>query len=403
MNFIADKIVFSSNNIKEKASINVNSEHIKAKANDLLFENAIIYPALINSHDHLVGNWYPPAITEEKFCNSHIWVEKMKDHPTYRDRNKFWVNDGSFILTKRKEMILCKLGVYKNLFSGVVAVQDHAPHQTDDYYESFPINVIKDYTQCHSLPLGNWWGGGSAEEEFEKSGKTIPFIVHLGEGVDEITGNEFSELKRRGLLAKNTLMIHGIALKENEIREIAELGATICWCPTSNENLIGQHLDINACLKYRANIVIGTDSTLSGNINLFAEMKFSRDNFPQVSSKDIFDMVTSNPRKALNLTPDYGSLEETSSQLLVLDKSLNNPFDNIINGSSDKIKLLLHKHRPILGDVQYLDFFNFQKKDYSFYSVGERKKFVIGDYRDLTNYINRYLDYHKTFPYLPQQ
>ncbi len=402
MRLFADKIVFSSDNIQDKAWVSLDSDYIKASKKDILFENAIIYPALINAHDHLVGNWYPPAISPQKFPNSHIWVEQMKDHPTYLDRNKYWKNDGSFILTKDKEMVLCQLGVYKNLFSGVVAVQDHAPKQADIYYDSFPINVIRDYTQCHSLPLGNWWGGGSAEEEFAKSKSSMPFIVHLGEGTDEITANEFSDLKARGLLAKNTLMIHGIALTRQEIKEIAQVGASICWCPVSNDNLIGAHLDIDACLEYNANVVIATDSTLSGSINLFAEMKFSRDHFPQVSSKDIFEMVTSRPAKALYLPKEYGSLENASSQLLVIDKCHKQPFENIINAKSENIKLLLHKNKPLLGDLEFLDNFDYKAEDYSFYNVGKRKKFVIGNYQKLTNYINSFLDYQKTFPYLPQ-
>jgi hypothetical protein len=403
MKLTADKIVFSVNNVQTNSSILVQSKYNKEKSGNLLFENTILYPALINSHDHLVGNWFPPAVTDEKFANSHIWVEAMKEHPTYLDRNKFWVNDGSFVLTKEKELTLSTLGVYKNLFSGVVAVQDHAPVQTKDYYDSFPINVVRDYTQCHSLPLGNWWGGATAEEEFAKAKGKLPFIVHLGEGVDEITAEEFTDLKARNLLASNTIMIHGIALKDEEIKDISQVGATICWCPASNENLIGSHLNIKSCLQAGVNVVLGTDSTLSGSINLLAEMKFSKDNFPQVSSKDIFNMVTTNAAKALRLPLEYGSLEHSSAHLLALDQLTADPFDNLIIAKSENIKLLLHNYKPILGDVEYLTHFQIDLEEYSFYNIEGREKFVIGNFKKLTDYVNSFLDYHKTFPYLPQQ
>ena len=401
MKFIADKIVFSLNNIQENSSILVDSKNNKDNKKELLFQNTIIYPALINSHDHLVGNWYPPAITEDKFANSHIWVEAMRDHPTYLDRNDYWINDGSFILTREKEITLSKLGVYKNIFSGVVAIQDHAPHQSDKYYNSFPINVIKDFTQCHSLPLGNWWGGGTAEEEFAQAAGKKPFIIHLGEGVDEITVQEFTDLKTRNLLADNTVMIHGIALKEKEIAEIAQVGATVCWCPVSNENLIGKHLNIKSCLENKVNVVLGTDSTLSGSINLFAEMKFSKENFPDVKSEDIFQMVTVNAAKALKLPAEYGSLENSSAELLALDKIHDDPFDNLIFAKPENIKLLLHNHKPIVGDAEYLTYFKIDQNDYSFYQVDGRQKFVVGDFKKLTDYINSFLTYNKIFPYLP--
>lgn len=399
MHFVADKIVFSADRIQANASLVLALEG--AKKSELSFENAIIYPALINSHDHLVGNWFPAAISKEKFPNSHIWVEEMRNHPTYLERNQYWINDGSFLLTKEKEMVLCKLGVYKNLFSGVVAVQDHAPKQKQEYYDSFPIEVVQNYTQCHSLPLGNWWGGESAEIEFAKANGKLPFILHLGEGIDEITAQEFSQLKKRNLLAENTLMIHGIALSRNDISEIAQAGASICWCPASNQNLIGDHLDINACLEFGVNVVLGTDSTLSGSVNLLAEMRFANAHFRGVSSKDIFKMVSCNAAKALRLEEKYGSLDSATSELLVLDKFLDEPFDNLIYSHPKHIKLLVHNNKVLLGDRKYLEYFDYELSDYTFYNVEGREKFVIGDYHKLTEYINSFLTYTKKFPYLP--
>ena len=33
---------------------------------------------IINSHDHLIGNWYPRSGTNAPYINSHIWVEDNK-------------------------------------------------------------------------------------------------------------------------------------------------------------------------------------------------------------------------------------------------------------------------------------------------------------------------------------
>lgn len=402
MKLYAGKIVFSSDNIKENSSLVIKNQGDSAKQQDINFEKAIIYPALINSHDHLVGNWYPPAVTKEKFANSHIWVEAMKNHSTYLERNKYWQNDGSFIFTNKKEMTLCWLGVYKNIFSGVVAVLDHIPQQKAQYYNSFPINIVESFTQCHSLSLGNWWGGESAELEFKAAQGRKAFVLHLGEGVDSATRQEFSELKKRDLLAKNSVLVHGISLSEQEIEEIAEVGASICWCPTSNENLIGKHLKIEHCLKKGVNVSLATDSTLSGNINLFGEMRFSKEKFPHIASVDIFKMVTCNAAQALMLPLQYGTLENSTSELLVLDEFMDDPFDNLIYAETAKIKLLLHDSKPILGDVAYLDQFSVDEENYTTFKIGKREKFVIGDYKEHTNYISSFLDYPKKFPYLPE-
>ncbi len=401
MKIYADKVVFSVDRVEDNAFIELDLESKDKKNNTLTFENATLYPALINSHDHLVGNWFPRAVTKEKFPNSHEWVEKMKSHPTYLDRNKFWVNDGSFVLTGEKELTLCNLGAYKNIFAGCSVVQDHAPNQTSDYYQQFPINIIEDYRQCHSLPLGNWWGGESAEKEFMLSEGKIPFITHLGEGTDHITANEFYDLKKRGLLSSNTLLIHGIAFNRENLKDIAEAGASICWCPVSNINLIGKTLDIEACLELGVNIVLGTDSTLSGGINLLDELNFAYSLFPQIPSKELYKMISTNARYALRLCQDYAEISSTNSDIVVFDKKEINPFDNLLNVQSENIKLLTHAGKAIYGDAEYLQYFDFDAKEYSNIEINGRKKFVIGNPQELIDQVNSYLDYTKHLPYLP--
>ncbi len=188
----------------------------------------------------------------------------MKNSLPSEERDLFWVNDGSFKLTNPMP-IYGNSGDYKNLFSGCGIVQDHAPVQPDAYYTNFPIKVLRAYHQCHSITLGNWWGGGSPEEELLATQGKMPFVIHLGEGTDEITKVEFKELKKRHLLKNNTLMIHGIAFSHKEIEEIAAVGASVCWCPSSNMYLIGKTFDVEHALQVGANVCIGTDSTMSGD------------------------------------------------------------------------------------------------------------------------------------------
>ncbi|HOQ80723.1 MAG TPA: amidohydrolase family protein, partial [Candidatus Cloacimonadota bacterium] len=221
---------------------------------------------LVNSHDHLVGNWYPKSGTNAPYLNSHLWVEDNKTSVSMAERNNIWENSGKFDLMENNAPLLVKLGAFKNLFSGVSIVQDHGVQQAPAYYEMFPIEVVKDYAQCHSITLGNWWGGDAPEEEMKKSKGRMPFIIHLAEGLDDETKNEFTLLKKAGLLKQNTLIIHGIALTRSELDDIKAVSASVCWCPNSNNYLIGQTLDIMSCLEKGVNVVLGTDSTMTGSI-----------------------------------------------------------------------------------------------------------------------------------------
>ena len=368
----------------------------------LEISGATAYTPLINSHDHLIGNWVPRAGDKRPYVNSHIWVEDMKNSFSFHERNKFWINDGKFDLWQPHSLLLAQLGTYKSLFCGCCLVQDHAPNQNDYYYSKMPLNVLRDYRQCHSITLGNWWGGESPEREMQLSDGKMPFIIHLGEGIDGITKAEFGELVRRDLLRDNTLMIHGISFSAEEIATIAMIGASICWCPSSNFYLIGETLNIDAALKYKANVCIGTDSTMSGGINMIAEFLKIKENFPQIPAAELFRMVTENAVKALKLPSTYAALNPLDCRnLLLVDTIESDPFENLFTLEAANIRLLIADGIPRFGDSQWLDTFSLDEAAYTLFRTGNKEKFVIGDPQDLNDQIDQVLGYHKDFPYLP--
>lgn len=364
--------------------------------------DSIAYVPLINSHDHLVGNWTPKAGENRPYPNSHIWVEDMKGSQSFLERNKFWLNDGTFDLNVPSALTVARLGAYKNLFSGCGIVQDHGPLQQDSYYDAMPIKVIKRYRQCHSLTLGNWWGGEPAQQEMWLTGGEMPFIVHLGEGTDDVTRQEFTRLKSEGLLKENTLLIHGIAFTEDEIMDIAKAGASICWCPTSNYYLIGKTLDILSAIKHKVNVVIGTDSAMSGAKNLIGEFELIREKFPQIMPRELYRMVTENAVKALYLPQHYAKLDLDDAQnLLLVDEKQTDPFENLMNLEMSGIKLMVVDEIPLYGDSIYLESFGDLHQDYSFFEIDGRKKFVVGNPQKIIEEIDATLGYHKDFPFLP--
>lgn len=366
------------------------------------FADAIAYSPLINAHDHLIGNWVPRAGDNRPYQNSHIWVEDMRQSFSFQERNVFWLNDGSFDLMVKEALLLGQLGAYKNLFSGCGTVQDHAPNQVPAYYNAMPINVLPHFRQCHSITLGNWWGGGSPEEELKLAEGKMPFIIHLGEGTDEVTKGEFALLEERGLLKENTLMIHGIAFTEEELKRIAKAKASLCWCPASNFYLIGETMKVEAALKLGVNVVLGTDSTMSGSTNLIAEMAFAHEQFPSIELKELYRMVTQNAAKALYLHPRYAKVNPNDAQnILIIDQQEKDPFENLITSDMASIQLLIVDGIPRYGDSIYLDDLPANGNEYTIFRTGKREKFVIGDPLEINEIIDDKLGYHKDFPYLP--
>ena len=392
--------VFTADKIEKNRLLKIEGS-IKKAETEVIASDCFAYPPFINSHDHLIGNWYPRAGKAKSYPNSDIWVEDMKSAPSYKERNKIWKNDNTYNLLDEKAQLLISLGVYKNLFSGCAAVQDHIPNQKPQYYRKYPINIIENYRQCHSITMGNWWGGKPAPEELADTEGKMPFIIHLAEGIDEKSKSEFAKFEKENLLQPNTIIVHGIALTETEIKKIGKAGTSVCWCPDSNMFLIGETLAADKCLEYNVNLLLGTDSTMSGGINIFSEIRSAKRIFPHIPTAEILKMVTDNARKALFLSPNYGSLNEVNSELLLLKKKNDDPLENLLYCDMEDIELFIHEGKPIYGNEKYLANFQFEPADYFFFKDGKTRKFVIGHPEIVSREIDDILGYHKNFPFFP--
>ena len=402
MKFIVDAAVYSADLIKKETIIELKSSFLNDTLSRIKLDKCYAYRPFINSHDHLIGNWYPPARDNDLYPNAHIWVNEMKDSHSVRERDQIFMNTLPMDFMRGRGRLLALLGAYKNIFSGVTVVQDHAPKQKKSYYSLFPIEVIRNYRQCHSLTLGNFWGDDDPVKEWEDTEGKEPFIVHLGEGLDQETKQEFSQLKEMQLLQPNTLLIHGISLSVDEIRECAEVGASICWCPFSNINLIGKTLDIDSCLKYGVNVVIGTDSTLSGSINLFNEIQFIHNKFPHLDLERIYQMISKNAARALYLNDyDYELSENSNDSLILINGRKPDPLENLMSIDYNDVILLVHKGLPLYGYRVFLNYFDINDEDYFFYPSEHIERFVIGHPEIIMQEINKILGYKKELPFLP--
>ena len=394
--------VISSDRVETRIDLNLQCRFFLDAPESLALEGAVAFIPLINSHDHLIGNWVPRAGDKCPYPNSHIWVEDMKSSFSFQERNQFWFNDGSFELSTRQALLLAQLGCYKSLFSGAATVQDHAPNQKQIYYDSMPITVLRDYRQCHSITMENWWGGESPEEEMRLSQGQMPFVIHLGEGIDNVTKSEFAQLVKRNLLQANTLLIHGIAFTEADLQQIADAKASVCWCPTSNFYLIGETLKVEAALKAGVNVAIGTDSTMSGGVNLISEFMLAHEKFPQLPLSTLYKMATENGARALMMPPRYAFLQpQQTENLLLMDLTDHDPFQTLLNEDAGNIRLLVRDGIPLFGDTEWLEWLDLDMDKYSTFRTSSREKFVLGDPQDLNDQIDVVLGYHKDFPYLP--
>lgn len=217
-----DITVFSSDKIKKKAGADLKSQFLK---NDLEITDSVSYSPIINSYDYLIGSWVPRSGNNPPFQTTDIWVEEMKTSASYLARNKIWKYNSSWDLTKGRANPLSNLGVYKNIFWYSMAVQDQEPKQNQEYYQSFPIKIIAKYPQCHSLSLGNWWGGKTAKEIYKMCTENAAKALFLPPTFGKLTNNAPHLLATRQLYSDP--FVNLTKIEQNDIKLLVYNGKPI--------------------------------------------------------------------------------------------------------------------------------------------------------------------------------
>jgi len=361
---------------------------------------SFVYPSLINTHDHLQGN-YRPAVGPQNgnfYLTWLPWDNDLKASDTFKERSKLTRED------------LYALSGYKCLFSGVTTVNDHFPQKLNgEILPTLPIRAILEYGLAHECTSYDLKWGDGVEIEYERAIKNNwPFITHLSEGFDTECMQGVETINKMGILDNSCLLIHCVAFSDNDIKIVAKAGASVSWCGFSNMFMYNVTCKVRKMIKAGVNVTIGTDSSATGSANLLAEIKFDRKLYQKLygedlSPKKIFEMMTINAAKAFRLDGKTGSLDEGKlGDILVLKAKEDDPYENIVNASMENIELLVLAGKPIYGETRFLDIFNGKLPDgYTQMKVGKKEMFVKGDPVGLYKLVREKVGFKKVLDYLP--
>jgi len=365
-----------------------------------LKKKSFVYPSLINTHDHLQGNYRPPV--GPKKGNFYLtwlpWDQDLKASKTFEERSK---------LTREE---LYALSGYKCLFSGVTTVNDHFPSQLNSkILPTLPIRAIHEYGIAHECTSYDLKWGDGIEIEHERAVKNNwPFITHLCEGFDSEAMHSIETLEKMNVLDEHCLFIHCIAFSDEDINKVAKAGASVSWCGFSNMFMFNVTAKIRKMLKAGVNVTIGTDSSATGSANLLAEIKYDRELYQKlygedIGAKTIFEMITINAAKAFRMQDKTGSLEEGKlADILVLKAKDDDPYENLVNAGMKDVELLILAGKPIYGQMRFLDIFKGKLLEgYSQIKVGNKEMFIKGDPAGLYREIRKKIGFKKKLDYLP--
>ena len=205
-------------------------------------------------------------------------------------------------------------------------------------------------TELTSDYVGNHIKTGNA------SGELDAWFIHIAEGVDERSRAEFDILVQNNLLVGELVLIHGVALGQQEFTQMANVGATLVWSPLSNLLLYGQTADIAAAKAAGVHIALAPDWAPSGSKSPLHELKVA-DLWDDEMLGDIFtdyelvEMVTSSAAIATNWDNEVGTLEAGKvADLVVVDNIHANPYRNLINAIDPDVRLTVVGGLAVYGD-----------------------------------------------------
>jgi cytosine/adenosine deaminase-related metal-dependent hydrolase len=236
----------------------------------LSLPGAIVFPGLINSHDHLDFNLFP-ALGNAIYPNYRDWG------PDIHKQNQ----EEIAAVLKIPQALRTAWGIYKNLLNGVTTVVNHGERLSIDPAQAL-IGIYQDGYSLHSPAFEKNWKY-KLNRPFT-GGR--PYVIHIGEGTDEAAGHEIDSVIRWNVFSKPIVGVHGVAMTERQASGFKAL----VWCPVSNFFLLNKTAPVDR-LKTRLPILFGTDSTLTAGWNIWEHLRFAR-NLDMLGDRELLDSLT---------------------------------------------------------------------------------------------------------------
>ena len=209
---------------------------------------------------------------------------------------------------------------------------------------------------------------GAADDDYtgshlisqSEAGTLNAWFVHLSEGVDQPSKDEFDALWNKGLIMDETIVIHGTALDSSQFSKMASVNSELVWSPLSNLLLYGDTTDVVAAHQAGVSISISPDWGPSGSKNNLHELKvadmWNTNNLGgHFSNYELVEMVTSNPADATGWAPFVGRIKaDLYADLVVIDTFHEDPYRNLIEAIDADVALTVVQGKAVFGDVDIM-------------------------------------------------
>jgi 5-methylthioadenosine/S-adenosylhomocysteine deaminase len=327
-----------------------------------------IYPGLIDLHNHIAYNFLGLWKIDKKFKDRYQWSRTA--------RYKREITLPTRLITSINPVELVKYSEVKALLGGVTTIGGFAKFNKsyaawllrNIEVERFGKQEATIYTSVLKI---------RDEKQFLDTKRKVrdgnAFLYHLAEGTTSDILEEYAELDRYNIISEKLVAIHCTALNQNHFEVLGRKKTKIVWSPLSNLVLYGQTTDVIAARKHNVLICLGSDWSPSGSKNLLWELKVAelvnQESLQNLfSNRDLVEMVTVNPAKAIGWEDRIGSIAHGYfADVVVFDRIDNgndnahgDPYLNLIKSTEGNLKLSIIGGRPRYGDPEILHALGFQ-------------------------------------------
>ncbi len=338
---------------------------------------AFAFPGLVNAHDHLEFDLFPPLGGAGLYADYLDW-----GHDIQR-RHRDVIRE----VLRIPRDLRYRWGIYKNLLAGVTTVVHHGsplPGEVAGPPAADPlIRVVDAYLYLHSLGFDRrWW------LRLVRRGRRGPVLVHIAEGSGPQMAAEPDRLHRFNLWGADLIGIHAIAMNEQQARR----WKAVIWCPVSNLFLYGRTAPVHA-LKASTTVLFGTDSTVSAGWDIWEHLRVARQ-MGGLRDGELYACLNAEPARVFGLPGRIDLAPGAPADLVVAQRrggggatGVDTFFDAFFAVEPRDLLLVVRGGRILLWDARLRLAGGGGREPYDPVQVGERTKLVAGGIVDLVRAI----------------